>query len=146
MGRFDKLKSGEGMEISEVLKICLKCNTKEEASEVLREYGEQCESPEIAQTNFGYIFGYAEGEDRKKLYSLFSLSHPIFGPAFGHCDEDDKIVDALGGIIKNMNRQTGIAKLKVEPASVDLVMTKERERELEGEFKELKKNWKRWKK
>lgn len=41
---------------------------------------------------------------------------------------------------RNMNRKTGVAKLQVEPASVDLVMTKEREKELEDKFKEFKKN------
>lgn len=97
MGRFDKLKS-EGMEISEVLSICLKCNTKEEAAEILKEYDEQHSSPEIARTNLGYIFGYADDEGRKKLYSLFPLSHPIFGPTFGR-EGDDSVKKVLIDII-----------------------------------------------
>ncbi len=40
----------------------------------------------------------------------------------------------------NMSQQKGIAKLQVEPASIDLVMTKEREKEREDKFKEFKKN------
>lgn len=93
------------MEISEVLSICSKCDTKEEAVEVLKEYEEICESPEIARKNLGYIFGYSGSEERKKLYSLFPLNHPIFGSVFGRGDVDDKIVDALGGIIGNMARK-----------------------------------------
>lgn len=69
--------------ISGLISLCLKCETKEDAEEILRQYEKYCDTPEIAHKNLGYIFGYANPEDRKKLYSLFPVNHPIFGTAFG---------------------------------------------------------------
>lgn len=105
MGSFDKLKS-EGMEISEILRICLKCNTKEEAAEVLKEYEEQYSNPELAHANLGYIFGYADDEGRKKLYSLFPLNHPIFGPTFGR-GGDSNVNKVLTDIIRERTEKSG---------------------------------------
>jgi hypothetical protein len=39
---------------------------------------------ETARRNLGYIIGYCDAADRKKLYSaLNDITHPIFGPSFG---------------------------------------------------------------
>lgn len=73
----------EGMDTEQLIALCLKCNTKEEAKQVLEQYEKYCDSPEIARKNFGYIFGYCGKEDREKLYHLFPVSHPIFGEGFG---------------------------------------------------------------
>lgn len=65
--------------ISGIISACLQCKTKEEAEELQKEYEEYCDTPEIAKSNLGYIFGYCNKEDRIKLYKLFPVSHPIFG-------------------------------------------------------------------
>lgn len=70
------------LDIGKIIKLCLDCETKEDASEVLRQYGKYCDTPEIAHKNLGYIFGYCDSEDRK-LYALFPVNHPIFGSEFG---------------------------------------------------------------
>ena len=69
--------------ISEIIQLCLKCQTVEEASRLRERYREYCNTPEIADGNLGYIFGYCSESDRKKLYGLFSVTHPIFGSVFG---------------------------------------------------------------
>ena len=74
------------LDIGEIIKLCLSCKTKEEAKEILKEYEQYCDTPEIAHSNLGYIFGYCSAEDRKKLYELFPVSHPIFGSGFGRED------------------------------------------------------------
>jgi hypothetical protein len=79
-GNIDFSKLGD---IGKLLTLCLKCETKEDAGEVLRQYEKYCDTPQIADSNLGYIFGYCNEEDRKKLYSLFPVSHPVFGTAFG---------------------------------------------------------------
>lgn len=92
MGRFDDLKT-KGVPIEKVLDICLKCNTKEEAYNVLKEYEKQHDDPEVARQNLGYIFGYADDESRKKLYSLFSVTHPIFGEKFGREENKTAVLE-----------------------------------------------------
>jgi len=69
--------------IGGLISLCLRCETKEDADEILRQYEKYCDTQEIVHSNLGYIFGYTNEEDRKKLYSLFPVSHPIFGTAFG---------------------------------------------------------------
>jgi hypothetical protein len=69
--------------ISDLISACLQCQTKEQAGELQKQYEEYCDTPEIARSNLGYIFGYCNDEDRNKLYMLFSVSHPIFGSNFG---------------------------------------------------------------
>lgn len=71
------------LDIGGIIGLCLRCKDKEEAKKVLEQYERYCATPEIAHSNLGYIFGYCDGEDRKKLYSLFSVDHPIFGREFG---------------------------------------------------------------
>lgn len=71
------------LDISQIIKLRLTCETKEDASEVLKQYEKYCDTPEIAHKNLGYNFGYCNTEDRKKLYSLFTVDHPIFGHGFG---------------------------------------------------------------
>jgi len=77
----------EGMDIEQLITLCLNCNTKDEARQVLEQYEKYCDSPEIARRNLGYIFGYCGKEDREKLYRLFPVSHPIFGEGFGRGKE-----------------------------------------------------------
>ena len=52
------------------------------------------DTPEIAHKNLGYIFGYCNTEDRKKLYTLFPVNHPIFGSEFGR-GSDPSLEDAF---------------------------------------------------
>ena len=68
-------------DIGAYLTLCLKCETEEEATLFLKRYREV--EPEYADGNLGYIFGYCSSEDRKKLYKLFPVSHPVFGSGFG---------------------------------------------------------------
>ena len=63
------------------LSMYLKCGTEEEATLFLKRYREL--EPEFADKNLGYIFGYCSSEDRKKLYKLFPVCHPVFGSGFG---------------------------------------------------------------
>ena len=67
------------------LSMCLKCKNEEEAALFLNRYREI--EPEFADKNLGYIFGYCTNEDRKKLYKVFPVVHPVFGAAFGR-EED----------------------------------------------------------
>lgn len=73
----------ESMDVLSLIDLCLKCNTKEEAKQVLEQLENYCDTPKIARQNLGYIFGYCRKEEREKLYSLFSVSHPVFGEGFG---------------------------------------------------------------
>lgn len=75
------------LDIGNIIRLCLKCQTKEEAKKVLEQYERYCETPEIARSNLGYIFGYCSKENIEKLYSLFPVSHPIFGKEFGRGKE-----------------------------------------------------------
>lgn len=79
-------KSVFDLDISGIINVCLSCKTKEEAKEILKEYEQYCDTPEIAHSNLGYIFGYCGAEDRKRLYDSFPVSHPIFGSGFGRED------------------------------------------------------------
>lgn len=76
----------EDLDIGGIINLCLTCKNKEEAKEILKEYEQYCDTPEIAHSNLGYMFGYCSGKDRKKLYDLFLVSHPIFGSQFGRED------------------------------------------------------------
>jgi len=100
MAKFDNLKL-TGIPISKLLGICKKCRTKKDAKNVLRQYEAQCVNVGIAYINLGYIFGYADAEERKILYSLFPISHPIFGKGFGR-GSDYEIVDTFGRCIENI--------------------------------------------
>lgn len=75
------------LDISGIISLCLKCNNEKDAKKVLGLYEKYCDTPEIAHSNLGYIFGYCNEEDRKKLYSLFPVNHPIFGTGFGRGDD-----------------------------------------------------------
>jgi hypothetical protein len=33
----------------------------------------------FADTNIGYVIGYYDNKERKKLYKIFNVNHPIFG-------------------------------------------------------------------
>ena len=79
--KFDKLN------ISTIISECLKCNTKEESKNLQEQYEQYCDTPEIACSNLGYIFGYCDEKDRTKLYKLFSVNHPMFGEDFGRGKE-----------------------------------------------------------
>lgn len=80
-GKFGKI-DFERLDIGELIDIFLKCETEEDASEVLGQYEKYCDTTVIARENLGYIFGYAGEENRKKLYSMFPVTHPIFGREF----------------------------------------------------------------
>lgn len=75
--RFDEIN------ISDLISLCLSCETENDAENVMKQYEQYCDTPEIAHKNLGYMFGYCSEEDRKKLYDLFLVSHPIFGSGFG---------------------------------------------------------------
>ncbi len=81
-GEFDNIDFSK-LGFDQIINLCLKCNTKEDAEKVLKQYEKYCDSPEIARSNLGYIFGYTDDENRKKLYALFPVNHPIFGEGFG---------------------------------------------------------------
>ena len=66
--------------IANLLDLCLEAKTKEEALLIITRY---CAVNKYAMQNLGYIFGYCNEADRKKLYSLFQVAHPIFGSGFG---------------------------------------------------------------
>lgn len=69
--------------MGQIVKLCLKCETKEDANELLSKYEKCFDDPSIAWSNLGYVFGYYDSDTRKKLYSLFTVDHPIFGSEFG---------------------------------------------------------------
>ena len=71
------------LDMGQIIELCLKCETKEDANELLRQYEKCFDDPTIARNNLGYMFGYYNSDDRKKLYSLFAVDHPAFGPGFG---------------------------------------------------------------
>ena len=77
----DEISKFKWQNIGELITLCKKCQTKEEADYLIRCYKRIC--PEYWEQNLGYIFGYCNDENRKKLYSLFSVIHPIFGSGFG---------------------------------------------------------------
>jgi len=77
----------KNLDISKIITECLKCNTLEEAKNLQTQYEQYCDTPEIARSNLGYIFGYCDDKQRTKLYKLFSVSHPIFGQDFGRGKE-----------------------------------------------------------
>ncbi len=54
------------------------CKTKEEANNLLESYLKQ---NKYARENIGYVIGYLDEENRKRLYALFDLVHPIFNTA-----------------------------------------------------------------
>ena len=92
-GEFDDIDFST-LDITNIISLCLRCQTKEDAEKVLRQYEKYCDTPEIAHENLGYIFGYCNTEDREKLYSLFPVNHPIFGKGFGR-GEDISNIDAF---------------------------------------------------
>jgi hypothetical protein len=65
-----------------MIDLFLKCETKEDVDDILGQYEKYCDTPEIARENLGYIFGYADKKNRKKLYLMFPVTHPIFGVNF----------------------------------------------------------------
>ena len=69
--------------INDIIELCLKCETKDEAFKLRDSYRDYCVTPQVADENLGYLFGYCDEEDRKKLYSLFPVGHPVFGVKFG---------------------------------------------------------------
>jgi hypothetical protein len=73
----------KNLNIGQIVELCLKCETKEDAHELLRQYEKYFDDPTIARNNLGYMFGYYDPEDRKKLYALFPVNHPMFGSEFG---------------------------------------------------------------
>lgn len=85
----------EQASISDVIDMCLKCETKKEASELRERYRAYCTTPEVADKNLGYIFGYCNEEQRKKLYSLFPVIHLMFGVSFGREGEDICGIDTV---------------------------------------------------
>lgn len=54
------------------------CRTEAEATEFLTAYRAENEH---ADANLGYIIGYGSDDDRKRMYGLFKLNHPVFGKA-----------------------------------------------------------------
>jgi hypothetical protein len=80
-GKFGKI-NFEGIEIGKMIDLFLKCETQEDVDDILGQYEKYCDTPEIARGNLGYIFGYANEENRKKLYLMFPVTHPIFGTHF----------------------------------------------------------------
>lgn len=96
---FTKLSMGQ------IVKLCLKCETKEDANELLRQYEKCFDDPVIARDNLGYMFGYYDSDVRKKLYDLFPVDHPVFGPGFGRGSDPSpeyafKIGEKMGDEIK----------------------------------------------
>ena len=71
------------LDIGGIIGLCLKCRNEIDAKKVLEQYEKYCDTPEIAHKNLGYIFGYCNSTDRKKLYSLFPVDHPVFKKEFG---------------------------------------------------------------
>lgn len=87
--KFDNI-DFEKLDIGGIIGLCLECKTKEDAKKVMEQYEKYCDTPEIAYKNLGYIFGYAMDEERRRLYSLFPVNHPIFGSDFGRTEENVK--------------------------------------------------------
>lgn len=71
--------------IDTLLSLCLKCRTSDEATKLMERYRAV---NEYADKNLGYIFGYCGAEHRRQLYSLFPVSHPVFGSGFGREKEE----------------------------------------------------------
>ena len=91
--------------MGQIVKLCLKCETKEDANELLRKYEKCFGDPSIAWRNLGYMFGYYGPDTRKKLYSLFPVDHPAFGHGFGRGSDPSpekafKIGEKIGDEIK----------------------------------------------
>ena len=74
------------LSITNIITLCLSSKNREDAKYILKQYEQYCDTPEIAHSNLGYMFGYCNAEDRKKLYDLFLVNHPIFGSQFGRED------------------------------------------------------------
>ncbi len=70
-----------------IIELCLSCETKEDVNELLGLYEKCFDNPAVAWSNLGYMFGYYDPETRNKLYSLFTVDHPIFGHGFGRGDD-----------------------------------------------------------
>lgn len=85
-GEFDNIDFSK-LDIGNIIRLCLKCRNEEDAKKVLEQYERYCDTPKIARSNLGYIFGYCGSENSKKLYSLFPVNHPIFGKEFGRGKE-----------------------------------------------------------
>lgn len=83
--------------IEDMLNLCLKCNSKEEAVKVLRQYEEFIGSVKIAHINLGYIFEYASEENKKKLYSLFPVEQPIDKDK-SYRESDEHLIELIHGI------------------------------------------------
>ncbi len=81
-GQFDDI-DFKNLSMGQIVELCLKCETKEDANELLRQYEKCFDNPTVARYNLGYMFGYFDPEDRKKLYSIFTVDHPVFGHGFG---------------------------------------------------------------
>ncbi len=75
------------LSIGQIVSLCLNCDTKEDANEFLMRYEKCFDDPVVARNNLGYMFGYYDPEDRKKLYALFPVNHPMFGHGFGRGDD-----------------------------------------------------------
>ena len=54
--------------------VITKCKTKKEARNFLNAYRKESA---YADENIGYIIGYQNEKERKRLYGLFNISHPV---------------------------------------------------------------------
>ena len=88
--------SFDGITIRGLIDMCIKCKTREEASMLLDAYRRYCDTPEIADANLGYIFGYCSPCEIERLYALFPVCHPVFGCKFGRSSTDTS-TDGRGG-------------------------------------------------
>jgi len=78
--------------IGDVLELCLKCKTQKQATRLLEAYRNF--EPKFADQNLGYMFGYCSDKNRKRLYKLFPVNHPVFGSGFGR-GEDPTVEEAF---------------------------------------------------
>lgn len=128
-GEFDNIDFSK-LDIGNIIRLCLKCKTKEDAKKVLEQYERYCDSPEIARTNLGYMFGYCGSENSKKLYSLFPVNHPVFGKEFGR-GKEPSLKDAI-----EMGRAFGTGVIiagRVEKLEKDINNIRENKREIKKE-------------
>ena len=84
--------SFDGVTIGDLIDMCRKCKTREEASRLLDAYRRYCDTPETADANLGYIFGYCSPDEIKRLYALFPVCHPVFGCWFGRSSTSEREV------------------------------------------------------
>ncbi len=85
--KFREVTHDTDMEIMDTLRLIEDCGTELDAAEFIDDYAAWLKrnNPEIddahklAQDNLGYLCGYLDSRQAKRIYDFFNIAHPLLG-------------------------------------------------------------------